>query len=106
MSVAIARLFGTAMSAQPRSSGRLTPRPPHRSAAGGRLRDGEPLLRRLFQPLGYRVEASPIPLDPSVPSWGDSRYLAVFLAAEVRVSDPCPTSTSCCPSWTMTSTTG
>ena len=50
-------------------------------------RDGEPLLRRLFEPLGYRVEASPIPLDPSVPSWGDSRYLAVSLAAEVRVRD-------------------
>ncbi len=89
MSVAIARLFGTAM------SGRSDDRPDRVDAALSltahlpvvACRDGEPLLRRLFEPLGYRVEASPIPLDPSVPSWGDSRYLAVSLAAEVRVRD-------------------
>jgi 3' terminal RNA ribose 2'-O-methyltransferase Hen1 len=89
MSVAIARLFGTAM------SGRSDDRPDRVDAVLNltaalpvvACRDGEPLLRRLFEPLGYRVEASPIPLDPSVPSWGDSRYLAVSLAAEVRVRD-------------------
>ena len=89
MSVAIARLFGTAM------SGRSDDRPDRVDAVLNltaalpvvACRDGEPLLRRLFEPLGYRVEASPIPLDPSVPSWGDSRYLAVSLAADVRVRD-------------------
>ena len=89
MSVAIARLFGTAM------SGRSSDRPDRVDAVLNltaalpvvACRDGVPLLRRLFEPLGYRVEASPIPLDPSVPSWGDSRYLAVSLAAEVRVRD-------------------
>jgi 3' terminal RNA ribose 2'-O-methyltransferase Hen1 len=89
MSVAIARLFGTAM------SGRSDDRPDRVDAALNltahlpvvACRDGESLLRRLFEPLGYRVEASPIPLDPSVPSWGDSRYLAVSLAAEMRVRD-------------------
>jgi 3' terminal RNA ribose 2'-O-methyltransferase Hen1 len=50
-------------------------------------RGGEAVLRRLFEPLGYDVQASAIPLDPSFPAWGDSRYLSVRLHGVKKVKD-------------------
>jgi 3' terminal RNA ribose 2'-O-methyltransferase Hen1 len=50
-------------------------------------RDGADLLRRLFEPLGWQVAASSIPLDPAIPGWGDSRYLDVRLTGQVRLAD-------------------
>lgn len=38
-------------------------------------RGGADLLRRLFEPLGWQVGASAVELDPTIPEWGDSRYL-------------------------------
>ncbi len=49
-------------------------------------RGGEPLLRRLFEPLGYSVTARALPLDPEFPAWGDSDYLAVTLAGTARLA--------------------
>ncbi|GAA1410306.1 3' terminal RNA ribose 2'-O-methyltransferase Hen1 [Kitasatospora putterlickiae] len=37
---------------------------------------------RLFEPLGWRVEASAIPLDTAFPEWGESRYVRLELSAE------------------------
>ena len=45
------------------------------------------LLRRLFEPLGWQVEASAGQLDPAVPEWGESRYLDVRLAGDLRLAD-------------------
>ncbi|APV50203.1 3' terminal RNA ribose 2'-O-methyltransferase Hen1 [Betaproteobacteria bacterium GR16-43] len=42
-------------------------------------RGGEVLLRRMFEPLGYAVEARQLPLDPDFPSWGESAYFHVTL---------------------------
>lgn len=42
-------------------------------------RGGETLLRELFEPLGYQVEARPLPLDERFPSWGDSLCFSVVL---------------------------
>jgi 3' terminal RNA ribose 2'-O-methyltransferase Hen1 len=50
-------------------------------------RGGADLLRRLFEPLGWRVEATSTPLDPAIPEWGDSRYFQVRLTADVRLAD-------------------
>lgn len=50
-------------------------------------RGGIELLRRLFEPLGWQVEASVHPLDPEIPAWGDSRYLDVRLTGNVRLAD-------------------
>ena len=50
-------------------------------------RGGEPLLRRLFEPLGYRVAASRHPLDPRFPEWGESPYYEVVLQTEARLQD-------------------
>ncbi len=40
---------------------------------------GEAVLRQLFEPLGYHVDAIQHPLDPAFPEWGDSRYFTVEL---------------------------
>ena len=50
-------------------------------------RGGEAFLRRLFEPLGYAVEATGLPLDTQFPEWGQSAYFAVTLTATVRLSD-------------------
>jgi 3' terminal RNA ribose 2'-O-methyltransferase Hen1 len=50
-------------------------------------RGGAELLRRVFEPLGWRVEASGSPLDPAIPAWGDSRYQDVRLTGDVRLAD-------------------
>ena len=44
------------------------------------------LVARLFEPLGYTVEATPVPLDPAHPDWGDSCYVTLRLAGEVRLA--------------------
>jgi 3' terminal RNA ribose 2'-O-methyltransferase Hen1 len=89
LSVAITKVFGTAL------TGRSKERPELAAAAIPLeahlpvlpVRGGEPLLRRLFEPLGYDVEATPIPLDPTFPDWGESRYLDVHLRATVRLRE-------------------
>ena len=50
-------------------------------------RDGAGLLSRLLEPLGWLIRASSTPLDPAIPDWGDSRYLDVRLAGELRLAD-------------------
>jgi 3' terminal RNA ribose 2'-O-methyltransferase Hen1 len=50
-------------------------------------RGGEPMVRRLFEPLGYEVEASPILLDGAFPEWGNSRYLHLKLNRRCRLAD-------------------
>ncbi|WP_441246090.1 3' terminal RNA ribose 2'-O-methyltransferase Hen1 [Kitasatospora sp. McL0602] len=45
------------------------------------------LVRRLFEPLGWRVDAESVPLDDSFPEWGDSRYVRVELTGTVRLAE-------------------
>lgn len=52
-----------------------------------RCRGGEAILRRLFEPLDYQIDTTTIPLDPTFPQWGASRYFGVTLTATVRVRD-------------------
>jgi len=49
-------------------------------------RGGVELARSVFEPLGWQVEASTVELDPTIPEWGDSRYLDVRLAGELRLA--------------------
>jgi 3' terminal RNA ribose 2'-O-methyltransferase Hen1 len=48
---------------------------------------GKDLVRRLFEPLGYAVEVTPIGLDAAFPEWGASRYVSLRLSAECRLAD-------------------
>jgi 3' terminal RNA ribose 2'-O-methyltransferase Hen1 len=52
-------------------------------------RGGKSFLRQLFEPLGYRVEAEALPLDPDPTflEWSDSVYLAVTLQHKIRLCD-------------------
>jgi 3' terminal RNA ribose 2'-O-methyltransferase Hen1 len=89
LSVALKQVFSTAL------SGRCDARPELASAAiplsvrvpALRCRGGSDLARRVFEPLGWNVDASAAPLDPAFPEWGDSPYLDVFLAGNMRLAD-------------------
>ncbi|WP_328644789.1 3' terminal RNA ribose 2'-O-methyltransferase Hen1 [Amycolatopsis sp. NBC_00348] len=50
-------------------------------------RGGAEVVHKLFEPLGWRVTATPIPLDPEFPRWGESRYVDLRLAGTQRVAD-------------------
>lgn len=50
-------------------------------------RGGVDMAHRFFAPLGWRVEAAAVPLDDTLPEWGDSRYVELRLAGELRLAD-------------------
>ncbi|MEU3497779.1 3' terminal RNA ribose 2'-O-methyltransferase Hen1 [Kitasatospora cineracea] len=52
--------------------------------AGG---EGPELVERLFAPVGWQVDARPVPLDESFPEWGDSRYVRLELTGTLRLAD-------------------
>jgi 3' terminal RNA ribose 2'-O-methyltransferase Hen1 len=87
MSVALGRLFATALSGRSKERPALAaePVPLEIGLPVVPCRGGAPLLRRLFEPLGYQVTAEPIALDPQFPDWGDSQYLAVGLAGTLTL---------------------
>ena len=89
LSVAIGRVFGTALSGRSKErpdlaeaeiplSVRMAPLPCH---------GGEAVLRKLFEPLGYAVGAEGHVLDHANPDWGASRYFTVTLDGCRRLSD-------------------
>jgi 3' terminal RNA ribose 2'-O-methyltransferase Hen1 len=45
------------------------------------------LVERLFGPLGYEIETTPIPLDGTWPQWGASPYVTLRLKARCRLAD-------------------
>lgn len=83
LSVALADAFGTALTGRSKERPELAAlaQPFEVRITGLPCRGGEPLLRALFEPLGYVVDAKMRPLDPAFPSWGESRYLDVTLVA-------------------------
>jgi hypothetical protein len=48
---------------------------------------GDAILRRIFEPLGYAVEAAPIPIDPAQPNAGRSGFWTLSLAGTQRPGD-------------------
>ncbi|MDH3456590.1 MAG: 3' terminal RNA ribose 2'-O-methyltransferase Hen1 [Gemmatimonadota bacterium] len=89
MSVAIARVFGSALHARSKERPDLVDQslPLEAKLAVLPVRGGERVLRDLFEPLGYEVEATRHPLNPDEPAWGSSRYFTVTLRASKRVAD-------------------
>ena len=88
LSVAIARVLASARGGRCKERPQLaaTPLPLVAELPVLPCRGGEDLLRRLFEPLGYGVEATRLPLDERFPEWGDGRYYRVRLSAIVRVA--------------------
>ncbi|MGY1759896.1 3' terminal RNA ribose 2'-O-methyltransferase Hen1 [Geodermatophilus sp. SYSU D00779] len=50
-------------------------------------RGGTEMAHRFFAPLGWRVEATAVPLDETFPGWGDSWYVDLRLTGELRLAD-------------------
>jgi 3' terminal RNA ribose 2'-O-methyltransferase Hen1 len=48
---------------------------------------GEEILRRLFEPLGYRLDTVHHPLDEQFPEWGPSRYHTLHLRGNARLRE-------------------
>ena len=84
LSVALGRLYRTALSGTCDARPELVERPLDLEVDLPVLpvRGGEPILRRLFEPLGYEVEFEPIASDEQFPAWGDSRYCSVRLRGQ------------------------
>ncbi|MBA3615274.1 MAG: 3' terminal RNA ribose 2'-O-methyltransferase Hen1 [Actinomycetota bacterium] len=89
LSVAISRVFGTAMRGRSKERPELALTPLSLGVGISVLpcREGEDFLRRLFEPLGYSVLAEQHQLDEEFPEWGESRYFTVGLSGEVRLQD-------------------
>ena len=89
LSVAMAKVFASAMAGtskdRPELAARELPLEAHLVALP--CNGGEALLRRLFEPLGYKLDATGAPLDDSHPEWGMSRYFSLTLTAERRLAD-------------------
>jgi 3' terminal RNA ribose 2'-O-methyltransferase Hen1 len=89
LAVALSRVLRTAMSgrcdARPELAARPIPVELHIPVLP--CRGGPELAGRLFGPLGWQVNAVPIVLDESFPAWGESRYVDVRLAGQIRLAD-------------------
>ncbi|GAA1582994.1 3' terminal RNA ribose 2'-O-methyltransferase Hen1 [Kribbella sancticallisti] len=89
LAVALGKLFRTAMNgrcdARAELAARALPLEIHVPALP--CRGGSALAEQLFAPLGWTVDARPVPLDPEIPEWGDSRYVDLRLQGELRLAD-------------------
>ena len=89
LAVALGKVFRTALSgrcdARPELAARALPLEITIPALP--CRGGPSMAHRFLRPLGWQVEAHPIPLDPEIPEWGDSRYLSVRLTGTMRLAD-------------------
>lgn len=81
LSVAIGRVFGQALGGRCRDLPELATQPIPLEARLAVLpaRGGEPLLRALFEPLGYTLEIERHALDAQFPEWGASVYVTLTL---------------------------
>jgi SAM-dependent methyltransferase len=81
LAVALGRVFRTAMAgtcrARPELPGQRRRLELHVPALS--CRGGSRLAERLFAPLGWQVTTAAVPLDPTIPAWGDSRYVDLRL---------------------------
>jgi 3' terminal RNA ribose 2'-O-methyltransferase Hen1 len=86
---ALNRAFRSAMRGDVRDRPELaaTPIPLTVRIPALRCRGGAALAARLLEPLGWHVTATAVPLDPTYPQWGDSRYLDLTLTGTLRLAD-------------------
>jgi 3' terminal RNA ribose 2'-O-methyltransferase Hen1 len=89
MSVAISQVFGSAMAGRCKDRAELvtTPIPLSARIEALPVRGGEGFLHRMFEPLGYTVEATRHVLDQKFPEWGDSPYYSVTIEGTKTLSE-------------------
>jgi 3' terminal RNA ribose 2'-O-methyltransferase Hen1 len=89
LAVALGQVFRTAMTARCDSRPELAASPipleieltavPSKGVGG--------LATRLFEPLGWQVDETVVPLDTTFPEWGDSHYTNLTLRGTIRLAD-------------------
>lgn len=89
LSVAISRIFGTALSGRSKERAELAEQEIPLTAKLSVLssKPGEDFIRRLFVPLGYTVETQQHTLDEKFPGWGESSYYTVELTGTKKLQD-------------------
>ncbi|NKY59849.1 3' terminal RNA ribose 2'-O-methyltransferase Hen1 [Nocardia flavorosea] len=89
LSVAIGAVFRSALRGECTQRPELarTPLPLRLELPALGCRGGPELAERVFAPLGWSVDATPLPLDPAFPAWGDSAHLRLVLTGTVRLAD-------------------
>lgn len=89
MSVAIARVFNSALAGNSRGRPELVnvSLPLAARIAVLPCRGGEDFVRRLFEPLGYKVTTEHHTLDDKFPEWGEGPYYTVEISKEVTLQE-------------------
>src|SRR6266542_3296826 len=89
LSVAIAQVFGTALSGRSQDRPELADQaiPLEARIAVVPCRGGEGILHRLFAPLGYKVHIERQPLDDRHPEWEPSPLFSLRLTGRIRLRD-------------------
>lgn len=89
MSVAIGSVFRSALRGDCAQRPELadTPLPLRLELPALGCRGGPGPAERIFAPLGWTVDATPLPLDPAFPEWGDSAHLRLVLTGTLRLAD-------------------
>lgn len=90
LSVSIAQILGSAFRGQCKDRPELVDTPIPLTARMPALpcrRGGEVFLRKLFEPLGYTVTATRLPLDEKFPEWGEGPYFAVEISKTTTLKD-------------------
>jgi 3' terminal RNA ribose 2'-O-methyltransferase Hen1 len=89
MSVALAQVYGSALAGQCKERQALAdsalPLAAHLAVV--HCRGGESIQRRLFEPLGYTVDAEAHLSDKQYTDWGQSDYFTVTLTNTLRLSE-------------------
>lgn len=89
LAVALGRVYRTAIAGRcdtrPDLPGTALPLEIHAPAVP--CRGGVAVAEQMFGPLGWQVDAAPVPLDPAIPAWGDSRYVDLRLTGTLRLAD-------------------
>lgn len=89
LAVALGQVFKTAMTGRCDSRPELaaTPIPLEIELTAVPSKGVDGLATRLFEPLGWEVEETAIPLDTTFPEWGDSYYTNLKLSATIHLAD-------------------
>ncbi|MDT7858424.1 3' terminal RNA ribose 2'-O-methyltransferase Hen1 [Rubrivirga sp. S365] len=89
LSTAISKVYGTALGGRCKDRPELveTAIPLEARLPSLPARGGVEVVRRMFEPLGYEVEAEEHPLDPAFPDWGQSATVSLTLRGTVRLAD-------------------
>ena len=89
LAVALGQVFRTAMTGRCDSRPELaaTPIPLEIELTAVPSKGVDGLATRLFEPLGWDIKETAIPLDTTFPQWGDSHYTNLKLSGSIRLAD-------------------